>query len=98
LMALLSLGGIVLGVKNKDSFLLVPGAVYLCVCFAHTITYMDMMYYYMKVPFLFIFSAFFLHRLDKMKIQVPNLKWNLSSIVLGIILLYGLKLTVEIIL
>ncbi|HHZ64618.1 MAG TPA: hypothetical protein EYN51_03820 [Flavobacteriales bacterium] len=97
LMALLSLGGIVLGIRNKDNFLLVPGAVYLCVCFAHTITYMDMMYYYMKVPFLFIFSAFFLHKLDIMKIQVPNLKWNISTIIMGIVLLYSLKLTAEII-
>lgn len=98
LMALLSLGGIVLGIKKRDAFLLVPGAVYLCVCFAHTITYMDMMYYYMKVPFLFVFSAFFLHKLDTMKVQVPNLKWNVSTIIVGIVLIYGLKLTVEIIL
>ena len=98
LLALLSLGGIVLGIKNKDAFLLVPGAVYLCVCFAHTITYMDMMYYYMKVPFLFIFSAFFIHKLDAMNVKIPKLNWNLSNIIIGFVLLFGLKLTAEIIL
>ncbi|MGD0021393.1 MAG: hypothetical protein ABSC54_03735 [Smithellaceae bacterium] len=55
--------GFYLGIKNKDLSILPVLAVYLCVTIAHSITYMDIMYYYVKMPFLFIFYAYFLKQL-----------------------------------
>jgi 4-amino-4-deoxy-L-arabinose transferase-like glycosyltransferase len=49
--------GIVSAWSRRDGWLFVPGAVYLCLCLAHTLTYMDFMYYYVKLPFLVVFAA-----------------------------------------
>lgn len=40
------------------SNLMVPICMYLCFCVAHSISYMDYMYYYVKLPFLFIFFGY----------------------------------------
>jgi len=44
---------------RKQSSALAPGAVYLCLCVAHALLYMDFMYYYVKTPFLFVFAGYF---------------------------------------
>lgn len=59
--------GFYLGVKNNDLSILPVLAIYLCVTIAHSITYMDIMYYYVKMPFLFIFYAYFLKQLAASK-------------------------------
>jgi len=59
--------GFYLGIKNKDFSILPVLTVYLCVTIAHSITYMDIMYYYVKMPFLFIFYAYFLKQLTASK-------------------------------
>jgi hypothetical protein len=56
----LALAGLVLGYLRRAAYLLVPGAVYLCLAVAHSITWMDLMYYYVKVPFLIVFALSFL--------------------------------------
>jgi hypothetical protein len=45
------------GLSSRLPLALAAGAVYLCACTAHAITYMDLMYYYVKIPFLFVFGA-----------------------------------------
>ena len=49
--------GIVRGVARRDPFLVVPGLVYLCVALAHALTFVDFMYYYLRIPFLVVFAA-----------------------------------------
>lgn len=48
--------GIVRGLMRRDAFLAVPGLVYLCLTLAHTVTYFDYNYYYLKLPFLVVFA------------------------------------------
>jgi hypothetical protein len=64
--------GFYLGIKNKDFSILPVLAIYLCVTIAHSITYMDIMYYYVKMPFLFIFFAYFLKQLLTLKNRKSN--------------------------
>ena len=58
----LGLGGLVLAARERDLALLAPGAVYLCLVFAHAVTWMDLMYYYVKVPFVLAFAFFLVDR------------------------------------
>lgn len=66
----LSLVGILMACKQRDTFLLVPGLVYLCLSVAHSITYMDLMYYYVKIPFLAIFSTYCVAQFDRYKFPI----------------------------
>lgn len=59
--------GIYLGIRQHDFSMLPLLAIYMCVTVAHSITYMDVMYYYVKMPFLFIFFAFFLRQVSENK-------------------------------
>lgn len=59
--------GIYWGIKHYDSTLITILALYLCIIAAHSITHMDFMYYYIKMPFIFIFFAFFLKYLPTPK-------------------------------
>lgn len=58
-----SIIGIYLGMRRNDLSIVPVAAIYLCVTIAHSITYMDVMYYYVKLPFLFMFFAYFLKHL-----------------------------------
>lgn len=49
--------GVVAACARRDAFLWIPAAVYLCISLAHALTYMDLMYYYIKLPFLAVFAA-----------------------------------------
>ncbi|MGD2270769.1 MAG: glycosyltransferase family 39 protein [Desulfobacterales bacterium] len=71
LLSLFGFIGICIAVKQKDKSLLVPGLVYLSFCFAHSLTYMDLMYYYIKIPFLYIFSGYFINAVDRHSIKLP---------------------------
>ena len=66
----LGLLGILTGVLNKNGFLLVPFTIYLCFGVAHAITYMDLMYYYIKIPFLYIFAGYFIDFTARYKLQI----------------------------
>lgn len=61
---LVSLGaaaGAVLAILRQRTVALSILCVPLCLAAAHAITYMDFMYYYQKMPFLFLFSGIALH-------------------------------------
>lgn len=45
------------GLSTRAPLALAAGALYLCASLAHALTYMDLMYYYVKLPFLFAFAA-----------------------------------------
>jgi hypothetical protein len=67
-------GGIVLSIRNRDPFMLLPGAIYLCISVAHSITWMDLMYYYVKLPFMFVFGFYFVNSLGPHALKLPPLK------------------------
>jgi hypothetical protein len=62
--ALTALGafGLVLAARERALALLAPAAVYLCFLTAHALTWMDLMYYYVKVPFVLAFAFFLVDR------------------------------------
>ena len=79
----------------ENTWFLVSIMVYLTFCIAHSITYMDLMYYYNKVPFLFIFTGYFFNEMDKYQL---NSKMKLSSMFSMSLLAYGILLILLIIL
>lgn len=87
--------GIFLGIRNNDFSILPILAVYLCVTIAHSITYMDIMYYYVKMPFIFIFFAYFLKQLTALENNKFNIIRHVSIALPGLltlILLFNLVL------
>lgn len=57
--------GVVAAAIRGDPGVLAAAVVYACICAAHSLVYMDLMYYYAKVPFLLAFAAAALARLPK---------------------------------
>ncbi|UCH19443.1 MAG: hypothetical protein JSU83_12675 [Deltaproteobacteria bacterium] len=92
--------GICLALKQKGKSILVAGLVYLCFCLAHALTYMDLMYYYIKVPFLYIFSGYFINTVDRDMIRIPLVDRQISpaAILNGVMIVFGIWLTIAIIL
>ncbi len=62
-LALLSAAALVHGWRRGDRFLLVPGLAWLCLALMHAATYMDLLYYYVKLPFLVVLPFTWLDRL-----------------------------------
>jgi hypothetical protein len=60
ILALLGAAGIVVAIWNKDPFLVVPGLAFGCFAIAYALTWLEVLYYYIKVPFLFVFAFYFL--------------------------------------
>ena len=79
---------------QENSYLIIAIMVYLTLCIAHSVTYMDLMYYYQKIPFLFIFSAYFLNEIDDYQL---NPMITLGNAVASFLLLYGIILILAII-
>ena len=100
LLTLFGFAGVCIAAKQKDKSLLVAGLVYLCFCLAHCLTYMDLMYYYIKVPFLYIFTGYFINAFDRCFVKVPVVGWKISPAVVlgGLMIVYGVWLTAAIIL
>ena len=100
LLTLFGFIGIVIAIKKKDPSLLVPGLVYLCFCFVHSLTYMDLMYYYIKIPFLYIFSGYLLNAVDRKLIAVPfaGAKISAAIIINGVLVVFAVWLVTAIIL
>lgn len=73
LLHILGFIGICVAFFQRDQGLLVPILLYCCFCLAHAITYMDIMYYYIKIPFLFLFAAYFLGWLQTYTIDFGRL-------------------------
>ena len=80
---------------RRDPSLIVPGLVYVCLVTAHSITYMDVMYYYLKIPFLFIFYGYGVQALERYQMSVPWIEKRLSasSFLHAVMVIFGLGLT-----
>ncbi len=94
LLELLSLGGIVIAIR-KDTSILVPILIYFCFCIAHSITHMDLMYYYIKIPFIFIFAGYFLDYITHLFVNRPRLRMSRAIVFSShtFLIIYGVGLT-----
>jgi hypothetical protein len=54
----LSAWGLLAAAWRRDRAVAVPAAICACLCLAHSLTWMDLRYYYVKLPFLFPFAAY----------------------------------------
>ncbi len=98
LLTVLGAAGVGLALRKRDWALLVPGCVYVCLCIAHAITVMDLMHYYIKIPFLFVFAAYFVDTMSATVIRVPasERRVSLSSVLNGVVLLFGAGLSIAV--
>jgi len=90
LLTVLAFGGVWLALRRGDAWVLAPGSAYLAICAAHTVVYMDLMYYYVKLPFLAIFAAVLLDGLGGRRLAAP-----LTAASLGALILLSLSSTVS---
>jgi hypothetical protein len=73
LMTVLAAGGLLVAFRGRDPRVLAPAAVFACLAFGHAIAYMDLMYYYQRVPFLFVFASFLVDRAQGRHMPLPGL-------------------------
>lgn len=95
-LTLCAIPGVYLAFRKRDPFILVPFCIYLCFCLAHAITYMDLMYYYIKMPFLFLFTGYFLQEIMKnLAVRLPLMNRCISSadVVAGFLLAFAAGLS-----
>ena len=57
--------GLADGLRRRDLLLLTQAAIFASLVLAHTLTYMDLYYYYVRLPFLFTFAAYGFAHLDR---------------------------------
>jgi hypothetical protein len=98
LLTVLSAVGVGLALRKRDPALLVPGCVYVCLCIAHAITVMDLMHYYIKIPFLFVFAAYFVNAMSSTFIHVPasERRISLASVLNGVVIVLGAGLSIAV--
>jgi hypothetical protein len=86
--------GLWIALRRRDRALLAPLAVAVTLGAAHALTWMDVTYYYVKLPFLVIFG---LYGLDRALGGAPGALWGrtaLARLALGAVLVSGLAGTV----
>jgi hypothetical protein len=100
LLTLFGFLGICIALRRKDKSLLVPALVYLCICIAHCITHMDLMYYYIKIPFLYFFAGYFTDAANRYTIKIPltNRKFYPALVLNSIMIVFTIGLIIAIIL
>lgn len=96
LFALLGFLGVFFSIRRNDMICLVPFTVYLCFCIAHSITYLDFMYYYIKVPFVFIFAWYFIDQISRKKpfILLRNVNISVPVVMNSVLCLWIIAMTV----
>jgi hypothetical protein len=70
LLSLLALAGAAFGLRTRDPFVAVPVLVHLALCSAHSLTYLDTLYYYFKLPFLVVLAFYALGRAPR-RVALP---------------------------
>lgn len=86
--------GVVLAARDADPTLLAPGAVYLCLLVAHSATWMDLMYYYVKLPLVFAFAFFLVDRAHRWPVfRVGGRPVSAGSALTALLAAWGLGLS-----
>jgi hypothetical protein len=93
LLTLLSIVGACWAIRARDGTMIVSGAVYLCVAVAHSITWLDLWYYYAKLPFLCLFGFYAVERIQRWS-ERRGSRWPWGRLLAGGILVYSAILTV----
>ena len=94
-LTLLGAAGLVLAARDRDPAVLAPLAVYLCLLVAHAITWVDLMYYYVKLPLLIAFAAFFVDRAYRWPAgRVGGRPVSLGTVLNALLAAFALGLTV----
>lgn len=65
LLTLLAFGGLLIAARQRDPTPWAALAVYACLCAAHSLVWLDVLYYYAKLPFLYVGAAYALDRLGR---------------------------------
>lgn len=89
----LGAAGLALAARERDANLLAPAAVYASLLLAHSITWMDLMYYYVKVPFLLAFAFFFVDRAHRWEWPFAGRRLSVGALVNVLLLGAGLALS-----
>jgi hypothetical protein len=84
IMSMMSLAGIYLAITNSDHLIYIPLMAFLTIAISHSITYMDLMYYYVRIPFMFIFTAFFIKHIG-LVFKGSNGEWLQRIIAIGLV-------------
>ena len=93
-LAVFGMLGICIALKRKEPHIVLPGIIFFNFCIAYSITYLDLMYYYIKIPFLFIFFAFFIDSLRSFSVKIPftNMSISFSTILCSLIIIWTMGL------
>jgi hypothetical protein len=85
--------GLAIAVARRDARLVVPVAVALATGAAHVLTWMDVTYYYLKLPFLAIFGLYGLERAVPRTLRLGEWRVPLAGVTLGALLALGAAAT-----
>jgi hypothetical protein len=93
-LAVFGMLGICIALKKEQAHIILPVIIYFNFCIAHSLTYLDLMYYYIKIPFLFIFFAFFIDSLKSFSIKLPftNMRISFATMLSSLILIWTMGL------
>jgi hypothetical protein len=80
---LLAAWGVVAALRTRERGLAVAAAAYLCICCAHALTWVDLRYYYVKLPYLFLFAGYGVQAVGAWKLRLPGVQvpvqWLLAA-------------------
>jgi hypothetical protein len=95
LLTAMAAAGIWIAWRNESAHALAPGIVFLCIAIGHALTYMDLMYYYQRVPFVYVFAAFLLNDSYRWPVAIPllNKRLPLGPTLLGCFVVSVVALT-----
>jgi hypothetical protein len=88
----LSFIGAGLGILGKERWLIAPGLIFVLFWASHTLTYLDIFYYYIKLPFLYVFSAYAIQAMKKKSLAMKKIP--LDILVNGFLFIYCFALLV----
>ena len=92
-LTLLAYGGALAGLWRRDRVVAIPLAAYACFAVAHALTWMDLMYYYVKVPFIIALAALAGRALDGRRVRLAGRTVPVGAAVAGLLAAGSVALT-----
>jgi hypothetical protein len=77
-LSLLAVGGAVGAFLKRDAGMWIPAGAYLCMALAHAMIWVDLRYYYLKIPFVIVFAFF---AIDRVFAGAPGMARRLAPFV-----------------
>lgn len=88
-LTLLGILGICVAIYKKGTALLIPVMIFFSFCIAHSITYSNYRYLYIKIPFLIIFYGYLMDRTEMYRIKIPILNKQCPIYIICHILMFS---------